>query len=304
MNSHAYVSHLKKVNADFNLNSDKSVNRRKAQHLKRTSIKRLLPKRTDSAVSKPPAEKPLEATPEPAVIPSKIPKEPKLQQRQQKKTSAKTSKKSDKKAKNPILNGDSKPKAKSAKKNVAPLHNSKAQNPWNSCKLTLKIPLVRLEDQEKMDKKNKKRKRSESPKKAAAKKLKITLNSPSPSVMTSSPVTLKKPTIEDTLTCPTCDKVFMAKSILERHLKKSKHGVFEADKDVMAPPPVISQALDKAMAEGRQLPHLNAVLQPKIEVGGREVNKYECHLCKQVFLRVKDLAKHRERMMCSAWLSK
>ena len=108
-------------------------------------------------------------------------------------------------------------------------------------------------------------------------------------------------TIEESLTCPTCDKIFMAKSILERHLLKSKHGLHAVDKDVMSPPPIISQALDKAMMEGRQLPHLNPVSQPKIEVGGRTVNKYECHLCKQVFLRVKDLAKHRERMMCAAY---
>ena len=51
---------------------------------------------------------------------------------------------------------------------------------------------------------------------------------------------------------------------------------------------------------GPDVPHLNAVLQPKMEVGGREVNKYECHLCQAVFLRVKDLAKHRERQ-CTAW---
>ena len=108
-------------------------------------------------------------------------------------------------------------------------------------------------------------------------------------------------TIEESLTCPTCDKIFMAKSILERHMLKSKHGLHAVDKDVMSPPPIISQALDKAMMEGRQLPHLNPVAQPKIEVGGRTVNKYECHLCNQVFLRVKDLAKHRERMMCSAF---
>ena len=113
--------------------------------------------------------------------------------------------------------------------------------------------------------------------------------------------TNKRLTLEDKLTCPTCDKIFMAKSILERHLKKSKHGIFEQDKDVRSPPPLISKAMDKAQAEGRQLPHLNEIVQPKIEVGGLTVNKYECHLCNQVFLRVKDLAKHRERMMCSAF---
>ena len=112
----------------------------------------------------------------------------------------------------------------------------------------------------------------------------------------------KKQTIEEKMTCTTCGQNFISKSILARHLQKSKHGIFVEDKDVMSPPPLISQALDKAKAEGRQLPHLNSVTQPKIEVGGREVNKYECHLCQQVFLRVKDLAKHRERMMCSAYM--
>ncbi len=173
----------------------------------------------------------------------------------------------------------------------------------NSCKLKLKIPLVRIDEGENFPKspskkasKGQKRKLSES----------HTPGSPSKKAKSSSQgqsqgQSTPKPTLEDKLTCPTCDKIFVAKSILERHLKKSKHGIFEKDKDVMAPPPIVSQALDKAFAEGRQLPHLNQVLQPKIQVGGREVNKYECHLCKQVFLRVKDLAKHRERMMCSAW---
>ena len=112
----------------------------------------------------------------------------------------------------------------------------------------------------------------------------------------------KKQTNEEKMTCTTCGQNFISKSILARHLQKSKHGIFVEDKDVMSPPPFVSLALDKAKAEGRQLPHLNSVTQPKIEVGGREVNKYECHLCKQVFLRVKDLAKHRERMMCSAYM--
>ena len=53
---------------------------------------------------------------------------------------------------------------------------------------------------------------------------------------------------------------------------------------------------------GPNVPHLNAVLQPKMDVGGFEVNKYECHLCNAVFVRVKDLAKHRERQ-CTAWSS-
>ena len=132
---------------------------------------------------------------------------------------------------------------------------------------------------------------------------KLRMESPrKPSTSSSHYSSSKKQTIEEKMTCTTCGQNFISKSILARHLQKSKHGIFVEDKDVMSPPPLISQALDKAKAEGRQLPHLNSVTQPKIEVGGREVNKYECHLCKQVFLRVKDLAKHRERMMCSAYM--
>jgi len=93
---------------------------------------------------------------------------------------------------------------------------------------------------------------------------------------------------EQDMQCPTCDKVFLAKSIYDRHLKTSKHGPYQATEE-------------PSTSEGGFSPHMNAVLQPTIEVGGKEVAKYECHLCSQVFLRVKDLAKHRERMMCTAW---
>ena len=103
----------------------------------------------------------------------------------------------------------------------------------------------------------------------------------------------------DDLTCPTCDKTFPAKSIFERHLKTSKHGSYAEEVKTAAAgddfyyyqPPKL-----------KDLPHMNKVLQPTMEVGGREVNKYECHLCSKVFLRVKDLAKHREKT-CSAWSS-
>lgn len=115
------------------------------------------------------------------------------------------------------------------------------------------------------------------------------------------PALKRKQSVEESLTCPTCDKLFIAKSILERHLKKSQHGMFEKDKDLNSPPPMVSLALDKARAEGQQLPHFNEITQPKIEVNGTEMNKYECHLCNKMFFRVKDLAKHRERMMCSAF---
>lgn len=127
-------------------------------------------------------------------------------------------------------------------------------------------------------------------------------SSPAPAGMSPRPPALKrKQSVEESLTCPTCDKLFIAKSILERHLKKSQHGMFEKDKDLNAPPPMVSLALDKARAEGQQLPHFNEITQPKIEVNGTEMNKYECHLCNKMFFRVKDLAKHRERMMCSAF---
>jgi len=101
------------------------------------------------------------------------------------------------------------------------------------------------------------------------------------------------------LTCPTCDKTFPARSIFERHIKTYKHVRYEIYEQATPPPSYIPSSKDDP-----QLPHLNPVLQPTIEVGGREVNKYECHLCNQVFLRVRDLAKHRERMMCTAWLKK
>ena len=52
--------------------------------------------------------------------------------------------------------------------------------------------------------------------------------SSSPAGMSPRPPALKrKQSVEESLTCPTCDKLFIAKSILERHLKKSQHGMFE-----------------------------------------------------------------------------
>ena len=119
--------------------------------------------------------------------------------------------------------------------------------------------------------------------------------STSPSLSTNTKSS-KRNSVQD-LTCPTCDKTFPAKSIFERHIKTYKHGQYEIYEHATPPPSYIPTSSDEP-----QLPHLNPVLQPTIEVGGREVNKYECHLCNQVFLRVRDLAKHRERMMCTAWL--
>ena len=122
-------------------------------------------------------------------------------------------------------------------------------------------------------------------------------DSPSSSPTGSTNVKVSKRQSSQDLTCPTCDKTFPAKSIFERHIKSYRHGRYEIYEQATPPPSYIPSSSDEP-----QLPHLNTVLQPKIEVGGREVNKYECHLCNQVFLRVRDLAKHRERMMCTAWL--
>ncbi len=121
----------------------------------------------------------------------------------------------------------------------------------------------------------------------------------------------KRPKQETDFTCPTCDKTFparlvsviltillrcvqpsLSRSIYDRHLKTSKHGVFE---EVSKPPAYLP------VAGAPPLPHFNQVLQPTMEVGGKMVNKYECHLCNKVFLRVRDLARHREKT-CVAWM--
>ena len=331
MFSHAYVTHLKVSSGRDPRKKARSSAFDHALRIKKASIRRLLPKRKPS--SQPPDEV-IEAPP--ASVP------------QIDKTTSTTSIKKNKKSN--LTNGRT-----SASTSSNTSQNNKKSDEfqgWQSCKLKLKIPMIKQDkipmlkltplkispsDVESFANSDagssssgkglkkgqpRKRKASSSPLSANQKltlkiksptKKKIKLDHPhshhqavvqhqsSPRPSSSNPN--KRPTIEESLTCPTCDKVFVAKSILERHLKKSKHGMFLEDKDVTAPPPIVSQALDKAMAEGRQLPHLNTVTQPKIEVGGREVNKYECHLCNQVFLRVKDLAKHRERMMCSALFS-
>lgn len=299
MMSHSYVSYLKKTRwlspEERPLPNKKSEAAKRARLLVRASVKRLSPK------------VPIQLTAPSVEQPQPIPN-------QQKIGGQKTARKPIKDAKRPIK--QKKPRASSSKaaKNSAILalastsgieNGQLLERPssslgWQSCKLKIKIPLFRVDAVPRSSE-------TRSPKKGQSKpsKRKAPANPvKSPKKAKQALPLNKKQTLEESLTCPTCDKLFMSKSILERHLLKSKHGIFTQDKDLTAPHPMISQALDKAMAEGKQLPHMNQITQPKMEVGGREVNKYECHLCKQVFLRVKDLAKHRERMMCSAWFNK
>ena len=103
------------------------------------------------------------------------------------------------------------------------------------------------------------------------------------------------PDYYNTLECPDCDKVFIAKSIFERHLQSAKHGIYgqcnssqDSDSTMGSPPPV----------QGPLLPHWTTV--SPVTESGEPGHKIECHLCEQKFMRVKDLAKHREKM-CQAY---
>ena len=100
------------------------------------------------------------------------------------------------------------------------------------------------------------------------------------------------PDYYNTLECPDCERVFIAKSIFERHLQSAKHGIYsqcnssndsELDMSPVAPVPHWTQSPLSANDSGSGSPH-----------------KIECHLCGQSFVRVKDLAKHREKM-CQAY---
>jgi len=99
------------------------------------------------------------------------------------------------------------------------------------------------------------------------------------------------PDYYNTLECPDCERVFIAKSIFERHLQSAKHGIYSQcnssyDSDHFAPqtPPV---------------PHWT---ETPFQADSGSPHKIECHLCSQTFVRVKDLAKHREKM-CQAYHS-
>ena len=48
--------------------------------------------------------------------------------------------------------------------------------------------------------------------------------------------------------------------------------------------------LEQTSGDSKQLLHLNATQRKTvIDISGNEANSYECNLCQQVFLRVKDL---------------
>merc|ERR550519_1036728 len=114
------------------------------------------------------------------------------------------------------------------------------------------------------------------------------------------------PDYYNTLECPDCSRVFVAKSIFERHLQSAKHGHFAAS---------ASPASSLASEGYPQWPsgYGSPLAGYKSPLGGYSSpspspcspatpgsSKIECHLCGQTFVRVKDLAKHREKV-CSAY---
>ena len=112
------------------------------------------------------------------------------------------------------------------------------------------------------------------------------------------------PDYYNTLECPDCDKVFIAKSIFERHLQSAKHGIYgqcnsSQESDYGGMSPMISSAPVTPVVQGPALPHWTTV-SPGLTESGEQAAKIECHLCGQSFMRVKDLAKHREKM-CQAY---
>ena len=109
------------------------------------------------------------------------------------------------------------------------------------------------------------------------------------------PKTPKVPKSADyysSLECPDCSKVFVAKSIFERHLQSAKHGHFGG----LASP--ASEGYPQ-WPSAPLTPQPSPVLSPGAPSGGGSP-RIECHLCGQSFVRVKDLAKHREKV-CSAY---
>jgi len=83
------------------------------------------------------------------------------------------------------------------------------------------------------------------------------------------------------LQCPDCDRMFIAKTILERHLYTAKHGVYSM------------YSSDSGPGSPQPAP-------PSKEVHPLLDRAVDCHLCGQHFNKVKDFAKHREKA-CTAW---
>ena len=101
------------------------------------------------------------------------------------------------------------------------------------------------------------------------------------------------PDYYNTLECPDCGRVFIAKSIFERHLQSAKHGIYSmysSESEYYQTPPKSTAEFWAAADKLRASSDSDSGV------------KIECHLCGQTFVRVKDLAKHREKM-CQAYHS-
>jgi len=124
-------------------------------------------------------------------------------------------------------------------------------------------------------------------------------------VKSGAPKTPKTPKTVDyysTLECPDCSKVFVAKSIFERHLQSAKHGHFAS---ISSPAsegyPQWPSGYGSPLA-GYKSP-LGGYSSPSPNPSSPSTpgnSKIDCHLCGQTFVRVKDLVKHREKV-CSAY---
>ena len=103
------------------------------------------------------------------------------------------------------------------------------------------------------------------------------------------------PSYYNTLECPDCERVFIAKSIFERHLQSAKHGIYGQCNS--------SQDSDTGGYLSPRTPTVPHWTESPLGLGQTDSgspHKIECHLCNQSFVRVKDLAKHREKM-CQAY---
>ena len=101
------------------------------------------------------------------------------------------------------------------------------------------------------------------------------------------------PDYYNTLECPDCSRVFVAKSIFERHLQSAKHGIYGQVNTSLDTDSSLASPQGPAPQHWTQSP-----LVPVTE--GGSPHKIECHLCNQTFMRVKDLVKHRDKM-CQAY---